>query len=124
MINSKLLIIGIVILSGILIWIVYDNIMTSEGTEYFINPPNINNFESNFKINKNSTIKPNVYKPIITENFKDMVDSHKNNLHDLKSNLKETNLLNYKSNHKNLEVKMNSSGEIISTKQNPSIYLN
>ena len=127
--ESNLLIIGILIMSCILIWRIYDSINQGKSTtisteEYFINPDNLNKLD--IKLNTNNSLKPNVYNPKVTENFNNMLESHKKNLININSELKKYNKkenFNNTRNH-NLDVKMDKDGEIISTTISPSIYLN
>jgi hypothetical protein len=128
--TSNLLIIGIIIAAILLIWIVYKNVMQDEKfietEEYFID-----NNESLVEVknsrlsqdlldNPSNYVQKNQPVPVVTEKFNEMVESHKNNLININTKLKNHNLDESKK-HTNLSVKIDVNGDILSTTTSPSI---
>ena len=126
--TSNLLIIGIIIAAILLIWIVYDRVINDEKfietEEYFIDSNDSLVEVQNSRLsqdlfdNPSNYIQKNQPAPVVTEHFKEMVESHKDNLININAELNKHNL---EENHTNLSVKIDDNGDIISATTSPSI---
>ena len=126
--TSNLLIIGIIIAAMLLIWIVYDRVINDEKfietEEYFIDSNDSLVEVQNSRLsqdlfdNPSNYIQKNQPAPVVTEHFKEMVESHKDNLININAELNKHNL---EENHTNLSVKIDDNGDIISATTSPSI---
>lgn len=128
--TSNLLIIGIIIAAMLLIWIVYDRVINDEKfietEEYFIDSNDSLVEVQNSRLsqdlfeNPSNYIQKNQPAPVVTEHFKEMVESHKDNLININAELKKHNLEENKK-HTNLSVKVDANGDILSATTSPSI---